>query len=406
MNFPVTQWTTRTFGKDAAVSPLTHPLTNPLTCAEYFAGIGLVRLGLERAGWKVVFANDCAPDKFEMYSAFFGEASHHYRVQDIFSVCHSEIPSTVLATASFPCSDLSIAGKLKGIRGPYSSAFWGFTRILRQQVQRPRLVLLENVMGWLIANGGKDFRATIQELNQLGYACDVYAIDAAHFLPQSRPRVFVVGMYVGERGAGNANLGTFIRRSPSLRTLALDRAIVANRDLQWHFLEVPALPERVMTGLSSVVELLSEADDRWWNPTEVQRHLKMMSPLNLDYLRHLQNGPDYSYCAMYRRVRKGHQRAELRKDGLAGCLRTIRGGSSRQMLVRAGQGNIKMRVMTVREYARLQGVPDSYPLPRQSNRALTGFGDAVCVPVITWIAANILNPLVRSMSVHTPVYLP
>ncbi|OUC16666.1 MAG: DNA (cytosine-5-)-methyltransferase [Alkalinema sp. CACIAM 70d] len=378
-----------------------------LTCAEYFAGIGLVRLGLEQAGWKVVFANDWALDKFEMYSAFFGETSQHYRVQDIFSVCYSDIPNTLLATASFPCSDLSIAGKLKGLRGQYSRAFWGFTRILRHQAQRPPLVMLENVMGWLISNGGKDFRATIQELNQLGYACDVYAIDAAHFLPQSRPRVFVIGTYMGkQRFAVNSNLASFAQRSPSLRTPALDRAIVANQDLQWNFLEVPALPERVTMGLSGLVETFAEGDDRWWNPTEVERHLKMMSPLNLDYLQRLQALSEYSYCTMYRRVRKGHQRAELRKDGLAGCLRTIRGGSSRQMLVRAGQGSIKMRLMTVREYARLQGVPDSYPLPYHSNRALTGFGDAVCVPVITWIATNVLNPLVRSMSVHRPVCLP
>jgi DNA (cytosine-5)-methyltransferase 1 len=51
-----------------------------------------------------------------------------------------------------------------------------------------------------------------------------------------------------------------------------------------------------------------------------------------------------------------------------------------------------MRLMTPREYARLQGVPDNYPIPSQINQALTGFGDAVCVPVIVWIAENILNP--------------
>ena len=100
---------------------------------------------------------------------------------------------------------------------------------------------------------------------------------------------------------------------------------------------------------------------------------------------------------MYRRVRHGKQRAELRKDGLAGCLRTARGGSSRQMLVRVGKKSIQMRLMTPREYARLQGVPDDYPIPLQVNQALTGFGDAVCVPAITWIAGNILNPLTTSL---------
>ena len=118
-----------------------------------------------------------------------------------------------------------------------------------------------------------------------------------------------------------------------------------------------------------------------------------MTPINMAHLEALKNQSSYSYRTMYRRVRNGQQRAELRKDEIAGCLRTAKGGSSRQMLVKAGKGKIKMRVMTPREYARLQGVPDDYPLPDRINQALTGFGDAVCVPVVTWIAQNILNPL-------------
>ncbi len=363
------------------------------TCAEYFAGIGLVRLGLEQAGWKVVFANDWAHDKFEMYSAHFKDASKHYRVQDIFSVCHTDIPNTLLATASFPCIDLSLAGNLKGISGQHSSAFWGFTQILENQANRPHIVMLENVTGWLTSNSGQDFRITIQELNRLGYTCDVYAIDAAHFVPQSRPRIFVIGV---QTFRVNQNTSIFARRSSSLKTQALEKAIVANLDLLWSFVEVPPLPEKVKTDLSCVVEDISDDDNRWWLDDEVQRHLNMMSSINLDYLKELQDLLCYSYCTMYRRIREGKQRAELRKDGIAGCLRTARGGSSRQMLVKAGQGTIRMRLMTPREYARLQGVPDNYPIPSQINQALTGFGDAVCVPVITWVAENILNSLVKS----------
>jgi DNA (cytosine-5)-methyltransferase 1 len=166
-------------------------------------------------------------------------------------------------------------------------------------------------------------------------------------------------------------------------------------------LQVPSLPKQVKTGLNTLVENLADHDNRWWSEDEVQRHLQMMSPVNLNYLKKLQNLPHDSYCTMYRRVREGTQRAELRKDGIAGCLRTARGGSSRQMLVKVGQNKIKMRLMTPREYARLQGVPDNYPLPSSLNQALTGFGDAVCVPVITWIAENILNPLVKSIQENT-----
>lgn len=372
----------------------TASLYGQLTCAEYFAGIGLVRLGLEQVGWNVVFANDWAHSKFEMYSAHFKDASKHYKVQDIFSICPADIPNTILATASFPCIDLSLAGNLAGIDGRHSSAFWGFTQILDSQVSKPKFVMLENVVGWLTSNSGQDFRITIQELNRLGYACDVFTIDAAHFVPQSRPRIFVIGIQTSNV---NQDIFTFSKRSSSLKTQALEKAVIANLDLYWHFLNVPSPPEKTKTDLSFVVENISDDDDRWWTDNEVKRHLNMMSLINLTYLRGLQDLSRYSYCPMYRRVRGGQQRAELRKDGLAGCLRTARGGSSRQMLVRVGQGTIKMRLMTPREYARLQGVPDDYPLPLRNNQALTGFGDAVCVPVIVWIAENILNPLAKSL---------
>ncbi|MCZ7547350.1 MAG: DNA (cytosine-5-)-methyltransferase [Anaerolineae bacterium] len=166
------------------------------TVAEYFAGIGLVRLGLERAGWKVVFANDIAPEKYQMYQDAFPDAAQHYRVSDIFDIDPSIVPSTTLATSSFPCIDLSLAGKQNGLEGKHSSAFWGFLRILKYQVEygiAPPLVLLENVIGWLTSNHGDDFRLTIRALNDLGYSCDVFTLDALRFTPQSRPRVFVVG---------------------------------------------------------------------------------------------------------------------------------------------------------------------------------------------------------------------
>jgi DNA (cytosine-5)-methyltransferase 1 len=328
-----------------------------------------------------------------MYSAHFKNSNQHSRAQDIFSISPSDIPNTLLATASFPCIDLSLAGNMKGLDGEHSSSFWGFTRVLDKQLKKPKLVMLENVHGWLTSNTGQDFRTVIQELNRLGYSCDVFAIDAAHFVPQSRPRIFVIGAQMSNP---NQDIFTFSQRSCCLKTQSLEKAVFANLDLNWHFLSIPPLPSRIKTDLSFVIESLAEDDERWWSDDEVERHLKMMSPTNLAYLKDLQFSPSYSYCAMYRRVRQGKQRAELRKDGLAGCLRTAKGGSSRQMLVRVGNKSIKMRLMTPREYARLQGVPDNYPIPLQVNQALTGFGDAVCVPAIAWIAGNVLNPLTRS----------
>lgn len=380
--------------RDALNFKQTTSIDRQLTYAEYFAGIGLVRLALEQAGWRIAFANDWDARKFQMYSSYFKDAQKHYLVKDIFKIGDRPIPPTLLATASFPCIDLSLAGNLTGINGKNSSAFWGFIKALEMQSQKPPIVLLENVMGWLTSNDGKDFRITVQALNRLGYACDVFAIDAAHFVPQSRLRVFAIAF---QTNRVNSDIETLTTRHPSLTTNRLKQAIEGNRDLNWNFLNIPPLPERKIGDLAAIVETLGDRDSRWWSDDEVQRHLNMMSANNLSYVRQIQDRPNYSYCTMYRRVRNKQQRAEIRKDGIAGCLRTARGGSSRQMLIRAGRNSIKMRLMTPREYARLQGVPDDYPIPSQVNQALTGFGDAVCVPVVRWIAEHILNPLALSI---------
>ena len=369
---------------------------NQKTCTEYFAGIGLVRLGLERAGWETVFANDWSPEKLEMYSAYFKESKHQYALKDVFELCPCEIQFSLFASASFPCIDLSLAGNLDGIAGQYSSAFWGFVNVLKNQKSKPLLVMLENVAGWLTSNKGQDFRVTIEALNQVGYACDVLAIDAARFVPQSRPRVFVIGV---RADAPSHDISAFLKRDASLKTKALCRAVESNTDLVWRFLDVPPLPQRSSLTLKDIVERMLESDIRWWEQSEVDRHVNMMSAINSAYLDELKQQPKYSYRTVYRRIRAGHQRAEIRKDDIAGCLRTAKGGSSRQILVRAGKGGVRMRLLTPREYARLQGVPDDYPLPTRANQALNGFGDAVCVPVITWIGQSVLNPLLDCESI-------
>lgn len=361
------------------------------TAAEYFAGIGLVRLGLERAGWNVIFANDIAAEKYEMYSSYFQDAPEHYRLGDIFELDVTSIPETVLATSSFPCIDLSLAGNQNGLAGKHSGAFWGFIRILREQGEkRPRLVMLENVSGWLTSNKGLDFRLTIQALNELGYACDVYALDAIRFSPQSRPRIFVIGVQLDKP---NKDWGRLLERSPSLSTATLKNAVKVNYDLNWHFC-LPAMPPpKRNSGLSLIIEEMDEQDSRWWNQAEVERHLSMMSISHRNTVDKLARQTEISYRTIYRRIRNKQQRAEVRGDDIAGCLRTARGGSSRQIVIAMGLGTIKMRHMTPREYARLQGVPDNYPIPPNNIQALTGFGDAVCVPVITWLAEQLLDPL-------------
>mgnify|MGYP000846924707 CR=1 FL=1 len=380
---------------------MTNGIRNPLNAlemsvAEYFAGIGLVRMGLESAGWHINFANDFSKEKYEMYIAYFQDANQHYHLKNIFDIKPKDVPNTMLATASFPCIDLSLAGKRNGLNGKYSSAFWGFVNILEAQGEnRPPIVLLENVTGWISSNRGKDFRVTIKSLNELGYACDVFTLDAIRFTPQSRPRVFIVG-YRTEKP--NNDVLRLLRRPDSLSSKALRRTTESNFDLKWHINVIPFPPEEAKVNLSHVVERLPENDTRWWSDVEVERHLAMMNQSHREQVHQLATKSYLSFRTMYRRVRKGQQRAEVRNDESAGCLRTARGGSSRQMLIQVGLNRVRMRHMTPREYARLQGVPDDFPISARINQALTGFGDAVCVPAVTWIAENVLNPLVLDFS--------
>lgn len=364
-----------------------------LTAAEYFAGIGLVRMGLEPMGWRVAWANDISAKKYQLYQDFFPQSDQHYVIGDIFEIDPATVPQTTLATCSFPCIDLSLAGNMNGIGGEHSSAFWGFINVLENQGQAaPPLVLIENVPGWLHSNNGADFRVTIQALNQLGYACDVFTLDALRFTPQSRLRVMVVGT---KFPFAPKNPQSIFHRPASLLSNRLRKSIFANLDLDWFYNDLPEPPPLHTSGLSTIVEAMADMDERWWSEAEVKRHLEMMEETHYQRVSNLHTNGETAYRTFFRRRRKGQQRAEVRQDELAGCLRTAVGGSGKQFLIKVEDCKVKMRAMTPREYARLQGVPDEYPIRINGVQALTGFGDAVCVPVITWIAENVLNPLVK-----------
>lgn len=366
----------------------------PLTVAEYFAGIGLFRMGLEQAGWRVVYANDWSEERAQIYGGFFNGA---YAVEDIFSVDAASVPAATLATCSFPCIDLSLAGKRGGINGKHSGAFWGFCDILKKQGERaPIIVLLENVTGWLSSNDGEDFYAAAEALNKLGYACDVFMLNARCFVPQSRPRLFLVGVKHAFR---QSNWPLVASRSERLLPPALRELMLRNRRIRWAFLDIPEPPQYKNDGFSGdVVEDMAPNDSRWWPQWKVDKHLAMMSPHHLAMVKDLSRRKEETFKTFFRRRRTEGQRAEVRADDIAGCLRTAVGGSGKQFLVGAGGGKIRMRTLTAREYARLQGVPDKFPIKAKTERqSLNAFGDAVCVPAVAWIATNILSPLAKQI---------
>ena len=355
-----------------------------LVAAEFFAGIGLVRCGLEQAGIDVVWANDIEPMKRAVYAANF-DASH-YLLGDIRSISEQLVPTVDLAAASFPCVDLSLAGHRRGLGGEQSGLFYEFTRILREMTDRlPRLVLIENVASFVSSRNGQDLRSAVAELNSLGYVCDLVVADARWFTPQSRPRLFIIGTRGRLAPLGSSEASRF-------HPAPVASFMRSNRDLLLQQLPLPAPPERDL-GLRDIVERMHPRDSRWWGADRSTRFIESLSPLNARRLGALRRGRRLAWRTAYRRTRAGAAVWEIRDDEIAGCLRTARGGSSKQALVQAGNGTVRVRWMTPREYARLQGAPESFSFSSVTEaQALYGFGDAVCVPLIRWLAQHALVP--------------
>ena len=358
------------------------------TFAEFFAGIGLMRIGLELSGWQIRFANDIDADKWQMYRDHFGETGEFVR-GDIHDLSADEVPTVGLATASFPCNDLSLAGARQGLAGSQSSAFWGFIDVLTKMKRRaPRVVLLENVTGFLTSHDGNDFRDALVALNKLGYLVDAFIIDAVRFVPQSRQRLFVVGIKAKE----DAELNDTPRFYESeVRPPALADFILWNLDLNWRIRRLPPLPNRTLS-LQDILEKLSPNSAMWWSRQRCEYLLNQMSEKHRAQADAMIMKKGLSYGTVFRRVRAGKSMAELRTDGVAGCLRTPRGGSGRQILFVAGNGSFCVRLLTATECARLMGAGE-FTINVALNQALFGFGDAVCVPVIQWIGENYLNPV-------------
>lgn len=363
--------------------------------AEFFAGIGLVRMGLEARGWRLSYANDIDPEKRVMYDAHFGDASHHFDLEDVHEVDGRAMPDIELATASFPCTDLSLAGGRLGFTGKQSSAFWGFINVLKTMgTRRPPLVLLENVVGFLTSHGGADFRAALKALNDLGYAVDVFVLDARWFVPQSRPRLFVIG-------ALKPQASSAVHATPSrIRPEMLTRFISVNSDIRWSLRDLPDPPMSTSRHVRDIVEDLPETASQWWSLERSEYLYSQFSDRHRDIADRMIAKRRWSYGTVFRRVRAqsdGTKRsmAELRIDGIAGCLRTPKGGSGRQILFKAGYGRYAVRLLTPRECARLMGA-DDFRITVPDNQAYFGFGDAVCVPAIAWIAEHYLNPMIRA----------
>jgi len=141
----------------------------------------------------------------------------------------------------------------------------------------------------------------------------------------------------------------------------------------------------------------------WHSPFETKRLLDLMSPINKKKVEQAKTAGERRVGAVYRRTRPDddgvkRQRAEVRFDEVAGCLRTPAGGSSRQIILVVEGQKVRSRLLSPREAARLMGLPEDYPLPPRYNDAYHLVGDGVAVPVVSWLARNVIDPSLQLTS--------
>lgn len=378
------------------------------TSADFFAGIGLMSLGLNGAGWQTVWANDYDASKNKLFTHNHPpennrppEKDNHVTLdpRSILDLTAKDFPKVGLVTACFPCTDLSLAGGRKGIEaGPQSSTFLSFAQLLdAQKKKRPPFVVLENVLALVNSRGGKDFRIVLERLGGAGYRVDVVKIDARHFVPQSRQRVFIVG--VRDDVQVGPTYGVEDLNEPTeLRPAKLVEFMKANTDLAWGLRRLPALPTCDRT-LKDVLEDLPFDDQAWWNAARMKKLRGQVSERHLKMVKAGIANDGVVWATGFRRMRHGRSMVELRFDGVAGCLRTPKGGSAKQILLRADKKGWRARLLTPRECARLMGADDfRLDLPGlKDHDAYFGFGDAVCVPAVTWLIENYVNPIAAEL---------
>lgn len=367
------------------------------TFYEFFAGGGMARAGLGEK-WKCLFANDFDVKKGCTYVTNWGD--DELLVKDVAKLNTDDLPQNAdLAWASFPCQDLSLAGAGAGLNGDRSGTFWPFWNLMRMldKVNRaPQIIVLENVCGALSSHGGKDFAAISSALAGAGYRFGAMVIDAVKFLPQSRPRLFIIGVAAGFPVP--IDLMVKAPRQP----WHTDSLIQAHKPLservkaKWIWWNLPE-PNPRPNNFVDIIEG-EPTGVKWHSAEETKRLVAMMSPLHLAKVKAAQRSGSLIVGAVYKRTRQDEtgkkvQRAEVRFDDIAGCLRTPSGGSSRQSILLVQGKTIRSRLLSSREAARLMGLPESYALPSNYNDAYHLAGDGVAVPVVRFLAQHLLEPL-------------
>lgn len=363
--------------------------------AEFFAGGGMVSAALG-AGWSCAFANDIDEMKCGVFALNWPDT--HLVQGDVADLSNDLLKQPIdLYWASSPCQDFSLAGKGLGLQGAKGGVFETWLSKVREAAVSgfaPPIIAFENVVGLVTRRQGADFVHVVRSLVELGYVVGAMEIDASAFLPQSRPRLFVVAV------RQDIDVGGLVCAEPTgvFHTARLARIVESlpgaiRSAWRWWAHAAPRMPN---LGLA---ELLDDAPDtKPLTEAALQAVMAIMAPPSRARLDRMIAADGLHVATLYKRGRpddtgQTRQRAEIRADGLAGCLRTPGGGSSRQTILTTQDGKLSARLLSTRELCRLMGLPESYKMPTRYNDAYRVAGDGVVVPVVRYLDEQLFGPI-------------
>ena len=343
----------------ASTAPAFGTTAAGMTFYEFFAGAGMVRLGLG-PDWTCLLANDNDVDKAMSYARNF--TVHALKIDDVACLPRTSPAAQISLGAASPArtSPLPARAGLEGERSATFWDFWGLMMALRAEGRAPRLVVIENVCGLITGHGGKDFVALCDAFTEGGYRIGAMVIDAALFVPQSRPRVFIIGV--------DATLpipAEIVVDQPDLTFH--DDAVVKALSRQkaapiWFKLPIP--PPHGLT----LCDIIDDQAREWDTSSAVAELIGKMEKPHLDRLDEDKRAGGLVIRSLNYRTRNGIPQWESRDDLIANCLRTGSGGSNVQRLMFVDGPSVRTRKISPLEYARAMGLPKSTSCPQPSAR--------------------------------------
>jgi DNA (cytosine-5)-methyltransferase 1 len=333
-----------------------------MKAVELFAGVGGFRLGLERAGHRVIWANEW--DKFaaQTYDKNFGG---YIDRRDITQIPAEEIPAHDLICGGFPCQAFSVAGRRRGFGETRGTLFFEIVRIAAHH--KTKYLLLENVKNLIHHDGGRTFTTILRALDELGYDCQWQVLNSKDFgVPQNRERVIIVGHLRGQPRPQIFPLGASGGLAVPARGEARPEAAFSG-----------ALSATSRTGRPRVSELHIVQRPRGKNAGGTHEIAPALTGKSYQDNNHV--------VAIAMRGRDGVNTPEPRADGLANALRASGGGSDKGFV--ADKEHI--RRLTPLECERLQGFPDGWTAGVSDAQRYKQMGNAVTVNVIEAVARRL-----------------